>query len=85
MSGNTRVMGRVLGIAVAQVVLHRPQIGALIGKVIAAGMPEHMGQTFPRLAFSPATRTMLSTAWRVSWACRSDTNNQGRLSSRVAR
>jgi hypothetical protein len=49
MSGNTRVMGRVLGIAVAQVVLHRPQIGALIGKVIAAGMPEHMGPDASKL------------------------------------
>ena len=36
-------MGSVLGIAVAEVVLHRSQIRALVGEVVAAGMPEHMG------------------------------------------
>jgi hypothetical protein len=33
---------RVLGIAVAQIVLHRAQIGALTGKVIATGVAEHV-------------------------------------------
>ena len=35
-------MGGVLGIAVAKVILHRTQIGALIGQVVAAGVAEHV-------------------------------------------
>jgi hypothetical protein len=35
-------MGRMLGIAVAEVILHRAQIRTLVGEVVAAGMPEHM-------------------------------------------
>jgi hypothetical protein len=52
MSRNADIMGRLLRIAVAEVILHRSQIGALVGKIIAAGTPEHMGQTLPSLAFS---------------------------------
>ena len=43
MPGNTGVMGGMLGIAVAEVVLHGSEVGALVGKVIAAGMAEHVG------------------------------------------
>jgi uncharacterized protein len=49
MSGNPGVMGSVLRIAVAKVVLHGPQIRALIGKIIAAGMPDHMGPDASKL------------------------------------
>jgi hypothetical protein len=38
MPGNTGVMGGMLGISVAEVILHRPQVGALIGQVVAAGV-----------------------------------------------
>ena len=43
MSGNAGVMGCVLGIAVAEVVLHRSQIRALVGEVVATGVSEHVG------------------------------------------
>jgi hypothetical protein len=39
---NRCVVCRVLGIAVPEVVLHGPEIGALICKVITAGMAEHV-------------------------------------------
>ena len=42
MPGNPGVMGGVLGISVAEVFLHRPQISALIGQVVAAGVAEHV-------------------------------------------
>jgi hypothetical protein len=42
MPGNTGVMSGVLGIPVAQIVLRGPQVGALVGKVIAAGMAQHV-------------------------------------------
>jgi IstB-like ATP binding protein len=32
----------VLGIAVAQLVLHSPQIDALVGEVVTAGVPQHV-------------------------------------------
>ena len=43
MPGNTGVMRRVLGIAMAEIVLHRAQIHALVGQVIAAGVAQHVG------------------------------------------
>ena len=42
MPGNPGVMGGMLWIAMAQVVLHGAQIGALVGQVVATGMAEHM-------------------------------------------
>ena len=36
------VMGRVLGIAVAEVVLHGPEVRAPVGQVVAAGMAQHV-------------------------------------------
>jgi hypothetical protein len=45
--GNAGVMGRVLGISVAEVILHRPQISALIGQVVAAGVAEHVRPDAP--------------------------------------
>ncbi|MFZ0851751.1 MAG: hypothetical protein WAO08_21405, partial [Hyphomicrobiaceae bacterium] len=42
MAGNAGVVGRVLGVAVAEVILYRPQISALIGQVVAAGVAEHV-------------------------------------------
>ena len=36
MPANPVVLGRVLGIAVAEIVLRRPEIGALIGQVVAS-------------------------------------------------
>jgi hypothetical protein len=41
--GNTGVMGDMLGISVAEVVLHRPQISALVGEIIAAAVTQHVG------------------------------------------
>jgi hypothetical protein len=32
-----------------EVILHRPQISALIGQVVAAGVPEHVGPDAPEL------------------------------------
>ena len=49
MPGNPGVIGRVLGIAVTQVVLHCAQVGALIGQVVAAGMAEHVRPDAPEL------------------------------------
>jgi hypothetical protein len=51
-------LGGVLGIAVAQIVLHGPQVRALVGKVIAAGVPEHVRPDPTSFPFSPARRTM---------------------------
>jgi hypothetical protein len=42
MPGNAGVMRRMLGIAVVEVVLHRTQIGALVGEIIAAAVAEHL-------------------------------------------
>jgi hypothetical protein len=36
MSGNASVMGRVLGIAVAKIVLHSAQVVTLVGEIVAA-------------------------------------------------
>src|SRR5262245_30388441 len=40
--GDPGVVGGMFGIAMAEVILHGPEVGALIGKVIAAGMPKHV-------------------------------------------
>ena len=58
MPSNSGVMGRVLRISVTEIVLHGAQISALIGKVVAAGVPEHVGPDAPELWVSPATRTI---------------------------
>ena len=42
MPGNPGVVGGMLGIAMAKVVLHGAQIGALVGEVVATGVAEHM-------------------------------------------
>jgi hypothetical protein len=49
MRGNAGVMGGVLGMSMTEVILHRPQISALIGQVVAAGVPEHVGPDAPEL------------------------------------
>jgi hypothetical protein len=49
MPGNAGVMRRVLGISVAEVILHRSQISALIGQVVAAGMAQHVRPDAPEL------------------------------------
>src|SRR4029077_11049980 len=49
MPRNPGVIGRVLGIAVTQVVLHCAQVGALVGEVVAAGMAEHVRPDAPEL------------------------------------
>ena len=41
--GNAGVMSGVLGISVTEVVLHGAQVGALVGKVVTAAVPEHVG------------------------------------------
>ena len=47
--GNAGVMGRVLWIAVAEIVLHSAQIRALVGQVVAAGMAQHVRPDAPEL------------------------------------
>jgi cell division ATPase FtsA len=47
--GNTGVMSGVLGISVTEVILHRPQIGALIGQIVAAEVAEHVRPDAPEL------------------------------------
>lgn len=42
MPSYTRVSGRMLGVSVAKKVLRGPEVNALVGKVIPAGMPEHV-------------------------------------------
>ena len=49
MPGNTGVVCRVLGISVTEVVLHRAQVGALVGQVVAAGVAEHVRPDPPEL------------------------------------
>jgi hypothetical protein len=49
MPGNAGVMGGVLGISVTEVILHRPQISALIGQVVVAGVAEHVRPHAPEL------------------------------------
>ena len=49
MPGNAAVMGCVLGIAVAQIVLHGPQVRALVGQIVAAGVAEHVRPDPPEL------------------------------------
>jgi hypothetical protein len=39
-SRHARVADSVARIAVAQIVLHGPQVGAAVGQIVAAGMPE---------------------------------------------
>jgi hypothetical protein len=85
MPGKTGAISCVLGIAVTEVVLHSTQIRALMGKVIAAGVTEHVGPDAPELCSLASEPRDIIDAWRVSCACRSDTNSQGRLSSRLAR
>src|SRR5262245_10061738 len=48
---NAGVMGRVLGISVAEVILHGAQIRALVGEIIAAGMAQHVGPDAAELRF----------------------------------
>ncbi|MFZ0854361.1 MAG: hypothetical protein WAO08_34830 [Hyphomicrobiaceae bacterium] len=49
MTGNAGVMGRALGISVAEIVLHGAEIGPLVGKVIAAAAAEHVRPDAPEL------------------------------------
>jgi hypothetical protein len=42
-AGEAGVLGGVLGISVAEVVLHGAQVSALVGEVVAAGVPAPMG------------------------------------------
>ena len=42
MPSNAGVMGSMLGITVPEIVLHRAQIRAMVRKIIAAGMAQHM-------------------------------------------
>jgi hypothetical protein len=42
MSGDAGVMGRMLRVAVAEVVLRGPEINAFVGKIIAAGVTQHV-------------------------------------------
>ena len=58
MPGNTGVVRGVLGISVTEVVLHAAQISALVGKVIAAGMAEHVGPDPAGLRLLAASRAM---------------------------
>ena len=58
MPDNTGVVRGVLGISVTEVVLHALQIDALVGKVIAAGMAEHVGPDSAELRLLAGTRTM---------------------------
>ena len=51
-------MGCVLGIAVAEVVLHRTQIRAPVGEVVATGVSEHVGPDPSSFPFSPATHNV---------------------------
>ena len=85
MPGNTGVMSGVLGISVTEVVLHRPQISALIGQVLAAGVAQHVRPDAPELCGLTSDPHDVIDSLAVSCACRSETSSQGRLSSRVAR
>ena len=49
MTGNAGVMGRALGISVAEIVLHGAEIGPLVGEVIAAAVAEHARPDAPEL------------------------------------
>jgi len=53
-SGDPGVMGCVLVISLPEVVLHGSQIGALVGEIIAAGMPQHVRPDAARL-LAPVT------------------------------
>jgi hypothetical protein len=56
MPGNPRVMGGVLGVAVAEVILHRAQIRAPISEVVATGVPEHVRPNAAELRLFTARR-----------------------------
>ena len=49
-------MHGVLWISVAVVILHRPQIDARVGKVVAARVPQHVRMNFERCPL-PASRS----------------------------
>src|SRR5262245_57889985 len=51
MPGNAGVMGCVLGIAVAEVVLHGAQVRAFVGERVATGTAQHMRPDFAELCF----------------------------------
>src|SRR5262245_48049747 len=40
--GNPGVIGRVLGVAVAKIVLHGAEVSAPVGQVVPAAVPEHV-------------------------------------------
>src|SRR5262245_26888605 len=42
-TGHAGIVRRVLGVPVAEIVLHGPQIGALVCQVVTARMPQHVG------------------------------------------
>jgi hypothetical protein len=47
--GNAGIVRRVLGIPVAEVIQHGPEIGALISQVVAAGVAQHVGPSPAKL------------------------------------
>lgn len=53
MYGNAGIVRRVLGVAVPEVVLHRPQIRALVGEVVAAAIAQHVGPDAAELRLTP--------------------------------
>jgi hypothetical protein len=82
MPGNAGVMGRVLWIAVAEIVLHSAQIRALVGQVVAAGMAQHVRPDAPELcSLASDPRDIIDGL--AGELCLP--NSQSRLSSRVAR
>ena len=68
MPRNTRVVRGVLRIAMAEVILHGPEVCAPVGQVVAAGMAKHVGPDAAEPRLLVGTLTMWLTAGRVSWA-----------------
>jgi len=75
-------MGGVLGIAVADVILHRAQIGPLIRKVIAAAVTQHVRPNPAELGLLAGEPDDVIHGLPGDCACRSDAKSQRRLSLR---
>jgi hypothetical protein len=67
MTSNAGIMGGVLGIAVSEVVLHGPEISALIGQVVAALVAKHVWPNPMPAGTSPDfSATLTTTAFDLS-------------------
>jgi hypothetical protein len=69
----------------AEVVLHGPEIGALVGEVVTATVTQHVGPDAAEFCSLAGNADDVVDGLTGELALALDTNSQGRLSCRVAR